>query len=109
MLFFASDATVKGSETMDENLKAFYQKLSEDEDLAREFQALMEDLQNDRAEAVIGFAQAHGIEIGEEDFSKLQSGALSDDDLGHVTGGEGMVDGGGGASPLPAARDNWLF
>ena len=63
---------------MSDNLKAFYQKLSDDESLAREFKALVDELNKNRINAVLEFAKAHGIELTEADLTKPKDDTLSD-------------------------------
>ena len=94
---------------MNENLKAFYQRLSEDESLAQEFKALTESLKKDYTKAIVDFAQAHGIELAEADLAKPQDEALSDDDLGLVAGGYSWFDTWDDDKPSFSRGDNWNF
>ena len=73
---------------MTENMKAFCQALSEDEELGREFKELLENLRASRREAVLGFAESHGLALTEEDFApEPAEGEMSEDELTLVVGG----------------------
>ena len=94
---------------MTDQLKAFYQKLSEDEALGAAYKALVADLRNNDVKAIIEFANGHGIALVEADFAQPKDGALSDDDLELVAGGDGMFDTWEDPEPPFANRDNWNF
>ena len=73
---------------MTENLKAFNQALSADEELRGEFEQLLENLRASRAEAIIGFAESHGYALTAEDFAPAPvEGEISEEELDVVTGG----------------------
>ena len=76
---------------MNENIKAFLQKLSEDEALAAKFSALKdpEEAYAIASEAVGGFTKEEFVSAMEEvvKASMGSSGELSDEDLKKVAGG----------------------
>ncbi len=75
---------------MTENMKAFNEALSQDEDLRREFGELLESLRTSRMEAILGFAESHGLALAAEDFVREPSAEISEEELKVVTGGMGL-------------------
>lgn len=58
-------------------------------------------MRRNMADALVGFAQAHGLDLAREDFAApATEGAISDEELAGVAGGAGSID------PLAALLDS---
>ncbi len=75
---------------MTENMKAFNEALSQDEELGKEFGELLKNLRASKIEAILGFAESHGLALTAEDFVPEPAAEISDEELEVVTGGMGL-------------------
>ena len=76
---------------MTENMKAFNEALSQDEELGKEFGELLKNLRTSKIEAILGFAESHGLVLTAEDFAPEPTEEVSEEELEVVTGGGGYL------------------